>query len=570
MDIRSNGRVVLPKEPRKSPSLVMNNISHLGNRNMRDRIRERPNNRILQFVTQPIVCPERNSSTISNTPNIVVLKQRKISIQTRPNRVGNRISNGTGISEESAMKSNSPKLTQQGCGSEVRWNNKKQLLKPGGELNVMLVLLSSYGNWGLMMMHCLGYYSFLNDMPVLLSFFIWVSFLALSSPQWRPQLLRSFLLAGPLRHRLPMIWNEIGESDADRDTMLLQLEQECLDTYNKKMIWDEIGESDTDRHNMFNQLEQECHEIYRKKVEETRKHKAGLIKWLADAESEVTIIAPSLGDSVSRIERQVQRLNELEEIYRGLHMDDLIRKGKEQALTIRNILDRVETWKFTAEVERVPLLDSLEKYNVHREKCEEQKQLNELAARVPFHTTIQGISNPIALKVLLVGLLYPSYGKYQLSSSIPSLSLFREHVVGFFGYEPSEIRYVVDDISAVPSSSSSATFVEEFQSSLQVLRLLETMALDSEEGDMLNFFQLFCPGYDIDKVVAKLPDGVSLYRFYDCCMSGEYREFTYALVDGLVSYEGIPTNLQLVTYMDRKLMEQELANSLQRKGTDRY
>jgi protein regulator of cytokinesis 1 len=67
------------------------------------------------------------------------------------------------------------------------------------------------------------------------------------------------------------------------------------------MIWDEIGESDTDRHNMFNQLEQECHEIYRKKVEETRKHKAGLIKWLADAESEVTIIAPSLGDSVSRV-----------------------------------------------------------------------------------------------------------------------------------------------------------------------------------------------------------------------------------------------------------------------------
>jgi hypothetical protein len=107
---------------------------------------------------------------------------------------------------------------------------------------------------------------------------------------------------------------------------------------------------------------------------------------------------------------------------------------------------------------------------------------------VPFHTTIQGISNPIALKVLLVGLLYPSYGKYQLSSSIPSLSLFREHVVGFFGYESSEVRYVVDDISAVPSSSSSATFVEEFQSSLQVLKLLETMALASEEGDVLIFF----------------------------------------------------------------------------------
>jgi hypothetical protein len=32
----------------------------------------------------------------------------------------------------------------EGCGSEVGWNNKKQLLKPGGELNAMLVLLSFF------------------------------------------------------------------------------------------------------------------------------------------------------------------------------------------------------------------------------------------------------------------------------------------------------------------------------------------------------------------------------------------------------------------------------------------
>jgi UDP-N-acetylmuramyl tripeptide synthase len=62
------------------------------------------------------------------------------------------------------------------------------------------------------------------------------------------------------------------------------------------MIWDEIGESDTDRDNMLLQLEQECLDIYHKKVEETRKHKADLFKWLADAESEVTNIASSLGD----------------------------------------------------------------------------------------------------------------------------------------------------------------------------------------------------------------------------------------------------------------------------------
>lgn len=65
------------------------------------------------------------------------------------------------------------------------------------------------------------------------------------------------------------------------------------------MIWDEIGESDNDRDNMLLQLEQECLDIYHRKVEETRKHKADLYKWLADAESEVTNLASSLGECAS-------------------------------------------------------------------------------------------------------------------------------------------------------------------------------------------------------------------------------------------------------------------------------
>ncbi|XP_004511089.1 65-kDa microtubule-associated protein 5 isoform X2 [Cicer arietinum] len=66
-----------------------------------------------------------------------------------------------------------------------------------------------------------------------------------------------------------------------------------------QLIWDEIGESDTDRDNMLLQLEQECLDIYHRKVEETRKHKADLYKWLADTESELTNVASSLGDCVS-------------------------------------------------------------------------------------------------------------------------------------------------------------------------------------------------------------------------------------------------------------------------------
>ncbi|MED6132585.1 hypothetical protein PIB30_020412 [Stylosanthes scabra] len=63
-----------------------------------------------------------------------------------------------------------------------------------------------------------------------------------------------------------------------------------------QMIWDEIGESHSDRDNMLLQLEQECLDIYQRKVEETRKHKADLYKLLVDAEAEAASIISSLGE----------------------------------------------------------------------------------------------------------------------------------------------------------------------------------------------------------------------------------------------------------------------------------
>ncbi|KAL2326289.1 hypothetical protein Fmac_025347 [Flemingia macrophylla] len=61
-------------------------------------------------------------------------------------------------------------------------------------------------------------------------------------------------------------------------------------------IWDEIGESDSDRDNMLLQLEQECLDIYHRRVEETRKHKADLYQWLAEAETEIGSLISSLGE----------------------------------------------------------------------------------------------------------------------------------------------------------------------------------------------------------------------------------------------------------------------------------
>ncbi|KAJ7558635.1 hypothetical protein O6H91_04G049300 [Diphasiastrum complanatum] len=70
---------------------------------------------------------------------------------------------------------------------------------------------------------------------------------------------------GSLLRELQHIWNEIGESDEDRDRMLLELEQECL-------------------------------LVYRRKVENASLNRARLNRALADSKAEIATLSSILGD----------------------------------------------------------------------------------------------------------------------------------------------------------------------------------------------------------------------------------------------------------------------------------
>ncbi|KAK1316688.1 65-kDa microtubule-associated protein 5 [Acorus calamus] len=61
-------------------------------------------------------------------------------------------------------------------------------------------------------------------------------------------------------------------------------------------LWDEIGESDVERDKILLQLEQECLEVYRRKVDRTSKYKADLHRSLAEAEAEVVGLVSALGE----------------------------------------------------------------------------------------------------------------------------------------------------------------------------------------------------------------------------------------------------------------------------------
>ncbi|KAE8733556.1 65-kDa microtubule-associated protein 1 [Hibiscus syriacus] len=61
-------------------------------------------------------------------------------------------------------------------------------------------------------------------------------------------------------------------------------------------IWDEVGESDEERDKMLLQIEQDCLDVYKRKVEQAAKSRAELLSTLSDAKLELSTLVAALGD----------------------------------------------------------------------------------------------------------------------------------------------------------------------------------------------------------------------------------------------------------------------------------
>ncbi|MBA0722112.1 hypothetical protein Golax_009591, partial [Gossypium laxum] len=64
-------------------------------------------------------------------------------------------------------------------------------------------------------------------------------------------------------------------------------------------IWDEVGESDEERDKMLLQIEQECLDVYKRKVEQAANSRAQLLQVLSDAKLELSTLVSALGDKSS-------------------------------------------------------------------------------------------------------------------------------------------------------------------------------------------------------------------------------------------------------------------------------
>ncbi|XP_039142311.1 65-kDa microtubule-associated protein 3-like [Dioscorea cayenensis subsp. rotundata] len=81
------------------------------------------------------------------------------------------------------------------------------------------------------------------------------------------------------------------------DNQLFQVETSCGSLlYELQVIWDEIGEPDGDRDKMLLELEQECLEVYRRKVDQANRSRAQLRQAIAVSEAEIAAICSAMGE----------------------------------------------------------------------------------------------------------------------------------------------------------------------------------------------------------------------------------------------------------------------------------
>ena len=78
----------------------------------------------------------------------------------------------------------------------------------------------------------------------------------------------------------------------------------CQLPYFCQIIWEEVGESNTEKDRMLLEIERECLEVYRRKVDQANKCRAQLRQAIADAEAELAAICSSIGEPPVHI-RQV-------------------------------------------------------------------------------------------------------------------------------------------------------------------------------------------------------------------------------------------------------------------------
>lgn len=129
---------------------------------------------------------------------------------------------------------------------------------------------------------------------------------------------------------------------------LLQVETTCGSLlYELQIIWDEVGESDTDRDKMLLELERECLEVYRRKVDQANRCRAQLRQAIADSEAELAAICSAMGERPVHIRQSDQNAGSLKEELKAIipQLEEMHKRKSERRNQFFEVVEEIEKIK---------------------------------------------------------------------------------------------------------------------------------------------------------------------------------------------------------------------------------
>lgn len=107
-------------------------------------------------------------------------------------------------------------------------------------------------------------------------------------------------------------------------------------------IWDEMGEPDIERDKMLFELQQECMEVYRRKVNQASRCRAQLQQAVADSEVELAKICAALGEQSSYAKQSSRSLKEELEAIKP-KLEEMKRRKGERKNQFAAVVDQIQT-----------------------------------------------------------------------------------------------------------------------------------------------------------------------------------------------------------------------------------
>ncbi|GMI75492.1 PLEIADE, MICROTUBULE-ASSOCIATED PROTEIN 65-3 [Hibiscus trionum] len=206
---------------------------------------------------------------------------------------------------------------------------------------------------------------------------------------------------------------------------LVQVETTCGTLlYELQIIWDEVGETDSDRDKMLLELERECLEVYRRKVDQANRCRAQLRQTIADSEAELAAICSAMGERPVHIRQSDQNAGNLkEELSKILPQLEEMKKRKiERRNQFVEVLEQIqkitnEIYESSVSISSKAVVDetdlSLRKLEeMHRQLHELQKEKsNRLKQVQDYLNTLNSLCSVMGMDFkLTVNEIHPSLG----------------------------------------------------------------------------------------------------------------------------------------------------------------